>query len=108
MEPPPPEGAEGAKVVDLMPWDITMRSAAQRRRVHDLIERKDADEAIRGLGELEAYYAVKALGVEDAAPLLAVSSPDQIQALIDLDIWQGERPSLSDLVVWLAAFEEIS
>lgn len=91
-----------------MPWDIAVRSAVQRREAYALLERGDADQAIRSLTELETYYAIKALGSEDAAPFLAVIGTEQARALFDLDIWHGDRADVDDALVWLGAFREVS
>jgi len=95
-------------VVSLLPWDIAIKGAVQRRDAHALLAREDADQAIRGLSELELYYAVKALGADEAGPLLALVTRDQIRALIDLDVWQKDRLAIEDLLVWLGAFKEVS
>ncbi len=96
------------KVIALLPWDITVRRARTRKQAHELLERKDADEAIRALTETEAYYAVKELGVDGALPVLAVLEPQQMTALFDLDVWHDDRVDLSDLLLWLSAFKEAS
>lgn len=101
-------GPQADNVVDLMPWDIAVRSAVHRREAYALIEREDADQAIQALTELELYYAVKALGAEDATPFLAVISPEQTRALFDLDVWHRDRIDVDDTLVWLGAFREIS
>lgn len=101
-------GSGTGNVLDLGPWEITVRSAVQRREAYALLERQDADQAIKSLTELELYYAVKALGVDDAAPFLAVIEPPQIRALIDLDVWHRDRADLDDLLLWLVAFRESS
>jgi hypothetical protein len=94
------------KVVALRPWDAAVKSA--EARAANLLERADADQVIRGLTELEVYHAAKTLGVDEAGPLLLVLEPEQIRALIDLDVWRRDRIDLPDLLVWLGAFQELS
>ncbi len=94
------------KVLSLMPWDIAVRNATQRKSPRALLERNDADEIIRGMSELEVYYALRALGVDDSVPFLAVLEPEQITALFDLEIWHQEQPNFSDLFAWLEGFKE--
>jgi len=91
-----------------LPWDITVKGALERRAGDRILEQKDADQIIRGLSELEAYYIIKDLGPDDATPFLAVATRDQVRALIDLDVWRGERLDIPDLMVWLSAFREVS
>ncbi|MBI2376897.1 MAG: hypothetical protein HYV07_23055 [Deltaproteobacteria bacterium] len=92
----------------LVPWEITVRSALAKRRVKDLLDRPDADQAIASLSEVESYYLVKELGIDDALPLLAVMGREQLRAIVDLDVWRKDRVELADLLTWLSAFADIS
>ncbi len=96
----------GAEVVDLLPWQLAVRRANARSQTAQLLSREDADQVIQGLSPLEVYYAAKALGAEDAVPLLAVMGHEQIQALFDVDTWHKERFDPADLLVWLESFRE--
>ena len=107
VEPGSTDGKSG-QVLDLMPWDITVRSASLRRQACELLDRPDADRAIQALSELEIYYVIKDLGLEDSGAFLSVIEPEKIQALIDLDVWHGERVDLDDLLTWLVSFKEAS
>lgn len=93
-------------VISLLPWELTVRRAVTRSRAHELVDQKDADQAIRALSELEAYYVIKEVGLEASLPILAVLEPHQITALFDLDIWHDDRVDLDDLTVWLSTFRE--
>lgn len=94
------------KVIALRAWDIAVRRSASRKQSYALLERADADEAIRALSELETYYLVKELGIESSLPVLSVLEPEQIRALVDLDVWHDDQPDLEDLLLWLEAFRE--
>ncbi|MFO0724894.1 MAG: DUF6178 family protein [Myxococcota bacterium] len=96
-----------SNVLSLLPWDIAIKGAVQRRDAHAILSREDADSTIRGLSELELYYAVKALGSDESGPYLAVIGRDQIRALVDLDVWKKDRLGLDDLLVWMTAFGEL-
>jgi hypothetical protein len=95
-----------ADVIALLPWDLTVRRARTRKQAREILDRKDADQAIRGLSELEAYYLVKELGLEDSVPVLAMLEAHQIRALVDLDVWHDDHAELGDLLHWLYAFRE--
>ena len=97
---------ETGNVLTLMPWDRSVRRALSRQRFREILARKDADEVIRGMTALDAYYTVKLLGVEDAGPMLALLGSEQVAALFDLDVWRGDHFSVSDVLVWLAALAE--
>src|SRR5688500_10998005 len=83
-----------ADVIALLPWDLTVRRARTRKQAREILDRKDADQAIRALSELEAYYLVKELGLEDSVPVLAMLEPHQIRALVDLDVWHDDHAEL--------------
>lgn len=50
---------------------------------------------IRRLRADELYFLLNDIGLEDAHDLLAYASPDQRQAVIDLDVWSGDRLELA-------------
>ena len=95
-----------SNVVALVPWSMAVRRAAQRRKVFDLLDAKDAGARIRALDPLETYYAVKEVGIEDAAPILAHLGKEQIAVLVDVEAWQRQRFEPDDLLLWLYAFRE--
>ncbi len=96
-----------SNVVALMPWDRAVRQARQRKRAIEILDRDDADRAIAALSEIEAFYAVKEIGLDDAGPMLAVLSRDQISTILDLEVWRHHTLDRSDLLYWLAAFREV-
>lgn len=95
-----------SNVVALMPWDQAVRRAKQKYRALELLERKDADQAMRALSEVDAYYAVKELGLVDTSWMLGLLEERQIQAILDLDVWHAGMLDRSDVLVWLEAFRE--
>lgn len=95
-----------SNVVNLMPWDVLVRSSAQRGGLKAMLERDDADEAIRALSPLESYYSIKDVGPSDALPYLHVITKEQITALIDMEVWNRDRFEVEDLLIWLEAFRE--
>lgn len=95
-----------SKVVNLTPWDMLTLSTQSRSKSHALLERKDADAAIRGLSPLESYYTMKDLGPHDAIPYLTVIEGEQVCSLFDMDVWATDRLEISDLLIWFEAFRE--
>lgn len=94
------------KVVKLSPWDMLTRSSTNRSRSHELLNREDADVAIRSLSPLEVYYTMKGLGPADSIPYLAVIEEEQIKTLIDVDVWNRDEFEIADIFVWFEAFRE--
>lgn len=95
--------SEPDAIVPLGPWDQSRRRAVRRADPGTLLAEP---KAVATLSELEACHAVKALGVEDAVPLLARFTPDQARALLDLEVWRGARLQPADLLSWLFGFRE--
>ncbi len=77
---------------------------ALARRGRELLAAPDPGEAMAGLEPLEAYFVVKELGVDEAMPLVVHATPEQVQTFIDLDCWEGDRPSATEMDAWLAPF----
>ena len=79
-------------------------SRSLSRRGKQLLESTNLAQAVSKLAPLETYFIVKELGIEDATPILLNASRTQIQTIIDLDCWTGDRPDPLDLDAWLAPF----
>jgi hypothetical protein len=93
-------------VFALTAWDRAVRRAKQKRRAVELVDRPDAEEAVRALSELDAYYAVKEIGPSDAGPILALLETEQIRTILDLDVWRSFELDRSDAILWLDLFRE--
>ncbi|MCK5688484.1 hypothetical protein KAI87_04395 [Myxococcota bacterium] len=74
------------------------------RRGKELLVAADIATRVPQLEELETYFLVKELGVESAVPILRHATPAQLQAIVDLDCWNGDYLDIDDLDVWLAPF----
>jgi len=99
----PMAGADSKDVIALGLWEQAARRAA-RRADPSILRSKPS--AVAELSDLEACHVVKALGVDDAPPLLAHFTADQTRALFDLEAWQADRLAPADLLSWLAGFRE--
>jgi hypothetical protein len=88
------------------PWALTLKQGNLRRQSLELLRDERADERIRALTEVEAYYAVKEIGLEDSLPVLALLEPHQVKAILDLEIWHHHQFEIPDLLIWLRAFRE--
>ena len=62
-----------------------------RERQDLLLLCRNAPGVVQLLPPEEVYLTVKEIGEEDALPLMAVLSPDQVQTLLDLEFWAGDR-----------------
>jgi hypothetical protein len=55
------------------------------------------------LPEAELCFTVKAIGLADAPWILEYTTPDQVTASLDLDVWNGYEPDLQTLGEWIDA-----
>lgn len=85
-------------------WEEALgRALRTAEEVYSLL---DAPEAIaeRRVGQLEPeilYLALKELGLEQGAALLALASPEQVRCLFDLDCWWKDRFEPHRFELWL-------
>ena len=77
---------------------------ALQRRGQALLEADDMEEQMQSLAPLEAYFVVKELGLESAAPLLMAASDAQLHLCLDLDCWHDGLLDPVELDAWLATF----
>lgn len=56
----------------------------------------------------DVYFAIQEIGFKDAIDIVAISSPEQVQAFFDLDIWIGDRIDLRRGLSWLAVLCQLS
>ncbi len=77
-----------------------------RVRVERLLEHPSAAHLVAQLPVQDFYYLVKELGLTDAAELLALASPEQIQGCLDLDVWDKDRVDIARLRRWFEVMLE--
>ena len=76
------------------------------RRIDALLSADDAPAAIAALSPNEVYELVHEVGFEDAADLIHLATPAQIQGCLDLDGWTKDTLDIAPLKPWLAALIE--
>jgi len=77
-----------------------------RERLELLLHAPRPMRLVRALPDGELYLTVREVGPTDALPLLALSSPDQILHLIDLESWRGDRFDGPRAGAWAAVLLE--
>ena len=112
--PAPFEGHDSARLLALgdlvqserpfglgrMPRGFNWLSGAEKLDL--LLELDDPRATVQALACDEFVFLVKDIGMADAAALLALASPRQLQATVDLDGWQGDMLDRLDVAHWLA------
>jgi hypothetical protein len=72
------------------------------RRIDALLSADDAEAAIAALSPNEVFELVHEVGFEDAADLIALATPAQIQGCLDLDGWNKDELEIAPLRPWLS------
>jgi Family of unknown function (DUF6178) len=73
------------------------------RRIDALLSEDDAAGAIAQLSPSEIFDLVHEVGFEDAADLIHLATPAQIQGCLDLDGWTKDELDVAPLRPWLEA-----
>jgi hypothetical protein len=106
-EPTPPgEPRSGPLGGSLGPLDrLRAQLAGPRgyRRIDALLSSDDAEAAIAQLSPGEIFELVHEVGFEDAADLIHLATPAQIQGCLDLDGWTKDQLEIAPLRPWLSS-----
>lgn len=73
------------------------------RRIDALLSSDDAEAAIAALSPGEIFELVHEVGFEDAADLIHLATPSQIQGCLDLDGWTRDQLEVATLRPWLSS-----
>src|SRR3954454_15226551 len=103
MVHPPRQQSDNDNVIPLSPFRAELGRARRLRRADALLAERDLESAVRALPGDELYYVLHELGHEDAGPLLAAATPEQLQVVLDFAIWQRDRILPDALAEWLEA-----
>jgi hypothetical protein len=108
VPPPGPGSAPGPRplVGSLGPLDrMRTQLAGPRgyRRIDALLSSDDAAAAVAQLAPAEVFELVHEVGFEDAADLIHLATPEQIQGCLDLDGWTKDQLELAPLAPWLSS-----
>lgn len=79
-----------------------LQSVSGRRKYDLIIEAVDAEQLLHRLPPQEVYLLARELGADDVPELVAMASPEQVTALIDLDCWQDDQLDRPAALRWLS------
>ncbi len=82
------------------------RAGSPRRRYDELVSNPKAKDLVPKLPALELFWLLREVGLRDAADLLSLASPAQIQTFLDLDVWDREQLLLPATVAWIEALTD--
>jgi hypothetical protein len=100
---PPPANVVAFRKPSALPARWTEMSAAER--LDALVDHPHPEDAVAAVPAEELFYLVKFNGAERALDVLEHLSPEQWQAFVDIDGWEGEAPCPARLHEWLAIAE---
>ena len=73
------------------------------RRVDALLSAPDPAAAVAGLSVTELYELVNEVGLDDAAELVHLATPEQVRGCLDLELWDRDQPRMELARPWLAS-----
>jgi hypothetical protein len=74
-------------------------------QVKAIVKHPDSLALVRALPAEELLLTVKQVGLNDSLELIELLSPEQVQLMFDLDVWQHDVIDDAELNLWLAALE---
>lgn len=76
------------------------------RRGDTLLDTPDPQAAVRALPVDEFYYLIAERGLPEANELLVLGSAEQVQMVLDMELWDRDQLSLAKASQWLGALVE--
>src|SRR5208337_3470980 len=100
----PEDPKEAQRVFNSLPvgnqLDIVLR-ARERDRLHYLFLSEHPERLIQELPELEVFLTVKEAGEKDCLDLITLTTPEQFQYLLDLDLWKRDQLDPEKVLHWM-------
>ena len=95
---------EAERIYNSLPLGSQLLLALTRRgreRLELILLSGRASSLVRKMPEAELYFTIKEIGEEDALPLLALASVDQLTYIFDLEFWEQDLLSAGRISKWL-------
>ena len=95
-------------IQDLRSVRRALAEARGRQKIDLLLEAPDPLALVRAIPPQELYLALLDVGPEDAAEVVALSSPEQFRHFVDLSAWprSDEGPREGEIIRWLRIARE--
>lgn len=81
---------------------MTLMQLPPGTALNRILDDPEATALVHSYPEQDFYHLVQDVGVTDALDLLALASDRQWEFILDMEIWERDRPSHADLTRWLA------
>ena len=72
-----------------------------KRRLKLIVERPDAQSVVAALDANDFFHTVQEIGADDALPLLALASFEQMNHLFDIEWWRRDTLEPAKALIWI-------
>lgn len=96
-------GPAAELVLNALPFQTQLACVLQvpwKERMNVIMQSEAARELIQALPAEEVFWMVKQRGIEDSLPVIARTTHEQFQYLIDLDCWQRDQFVPENCLSW--------
>ena len=80
--------------------DIVLQ-AHGKERLHYLFLSEHPEQLVHQLPELEVFLTVKEVGEKDCLDLISLTTPEQFQYILDLDLWKRDQLDPEKILHWM-------
>lgn len=95
-------GEGNGKVPALAVGRAMLASAPGRRKLDVIYSVSDPKAFVRSLPAEDLYFALREVGLADAADVIGLLSPLQFRTMLDFDVWDRDEPVPARILEWLA------
>ncbi len=101
-------GGNGSSLLDQRAARRALSEARGKQKLDLLFSAPDPGKLVRSLPPEELYLALLDIGPDDAAEIVAMSTPEQFRHFIDMAAWPGadEGPKPTEVLRWLRLARE--
>jgi hypothetical protein len=102
--PLPEDPKEAQRVFNVLSVKNQLDLVLQARgkdRLHSLFLSEHPEQLVQQLPELEVFLTVKEVGERDCLDLIALTTPEQFQFLLDLDFWKRDQLDPEKVLHWM-------
>jgi hypothetical protein len=100
----PEDPTEAQKIFNSLPvknqLDIILR-ARGKDRLHYLFLSEHPEQLVEQLPELEIFLTVKEVGEKDSLDLVSLTTAEQFQYTLDLDLWKRDQLEPEKVLHWM-------
>ena len=105
----PEDPREAKKIFNTLPADQQLDIVLKTRgkeRIHTLFLSEHPEELVHRLPELEVFLTVKEVGERDSLDLISLTTPEQLQYLLDLEFWKKDELNPEKILHWMELLTE--